>query len=190
MIPPDRHEFDFLPCTYHQQTSPFSLLTSVIDGDISPADRAAVERLIQQEMPSHQPLHPMLPELPLPAMGLLVGGADEQYWRAQFESQGQGPVPSPDPAVDVSYAILAHRNAASAVAHGPQIASLHENHQRNVEQLVTSHEAELQRKRAHADELTGAREAKQTQFQPVAGYLEQRWAEGVVSLVDAAGRSP
>lgn len=54
----------------------------------------------------------------------------------------------------------------------------------SLDDLSSTYSQGIERKRQRLDEINSERQLKQTQFQPVAGYLEMRWQSGIQTLVD------
>ncbi|KAM9919975.1 hypothetical protein OXX59_007551 [Metschnikowia pulcherrima] len=186
------------------ETDPVDYLP-FIDGEITDAERQAVEQLIRAEMPAETgPLHPMVGTI----MPLSENRSLLMRDMAQFESEDVGGVVpdtflpggitmdrytdfGPDDDVDcarmytsLSYSILRERNAQMGVENANERAQAQKAAHERLVELEKAQKSVLSRKRANVEELKSARQAKQAQFQPVNGYLEQRWKDGIKHMVD------
>ncbi|KAF8003298.1 hypothetical protein HF325_002543 [Metschnikowia pulcherrima] len=186
------------------ETDPVDYLP-FIDGEITDAERQAVEQLIRAEMPAETgPLHPMVGTI----MPLSENRSLLMRDMAQFESEDVGGVVpdtfllggitmdrytdfGPDDNVDYArmytsllYSILRERNAQMGVENANERAQAQKAAHERLAELEKAQKSVLVRKRANVEELKSARQAKQAQFQPVNGYLEQRWKDGIKHMVD------
>ncbi|KAM9905900.1 hypothetical protein OXX79_001878 [Metschnikowia pulcherrima] len=186
------------------ETDPVDYLP-FIDGEITDAERQAVEQLIRAEMPAETgPLHPMVGTI----MPLSENRSLLMRDMAQFESEDVGGVVpdtflpggitmdrytdfGPDDDVDcarmytsLSYSILRERNAQMGVENATERAQAQKAAHERLVELEKAQKSVLSRKRANVEELKSARHTKQAQFQPVNGYLEQRWKDGIKHMVD------
>ncbi|KAJ8143061.1 hypothetical protein OY671_003812 [Metschnikowia pulcherrima] len=186
------------------ETDPVDYLP-FIDGEITDAERQAVEQLIRAEMPAETgPLHPMVGTI----MPLSENRSLLMRDMAQFESEDVGGVVpdtflpggitmdrytdfGPDDDVDyarmytsLSYSILRERNAQMGVENANERAQAQKAVNERLAELEKAQKSVLSRKRANVEELKSARQTKQAQFQPVNGYLEQRWKDGIKHMVD------
>lgn len=182
-----------------------------LDDVFSPIDLEAVNDQVQQELrqaqdasvhPRALELVPLSTDLPQP---LLL--ADVMRLEAQMQERDSASM-APDHvyslAIDMdryvefgidgresqrmytalSYSVLRERNARMM---GNNIALVIERERAArdaTEELNRAYVDGSLRKRAQIDEVAVERLRKQAQFQPVAGYLEQRWQAGLHNLVD------
>lgn len=84
----------------------------------------------------------------------------------------------------LSYAVLLERNALVLGQNEDQLTALQKQHLAQLAQLEDDYEIALSRKRQQAEDLNVARKKRQTDFGPVNDYLNDRWREGIRSVVD------
>lgn len=82
------------------------------------------------------------------------------------------------------YGVLRDRNAQIAVDTATERAHAQAMTNEQLKEIALAQKSTILRKRESIDELNSTRQAKQTQFQPVDGYLQQRWKDGVKNIVD------
>lgn len=176
----------------------FPPLTPDLDGQITPQERQAVQRLVDDEMAARPPvgLHPqvnqLLPELSMRLPGTLDADVDNEEYPehrenledpmsrySEFENRAQAHTA-------LSYAILRER---AALGDAEMEGSLRRQ-QRQYEALLAKVEelyhSELLKKRARLQEALDERSKRQREWLPVADHLVLRWHESIRSMVDVA----
>ncbi|GEQ66632.1 hypothetical protein JCM33374_g295 [Metschnikowia sp. JCM 33374] len=84
----------------------------------------------------------------------------------------------------LSYSILRDRNARMCTENAGERAHAQAVANERLRNLENSQKELLSKKRQRVDDINSARQAKQMQFQPVNGYLDQRWTDGIKNMVD------
>ncbi|OBA23835.1 hypothetical protein METBIDRAFT_30224 [Metschnikowia bicuspidata var. bicuspidata NRRL YB-4993] len=176
-----------------------------IDGTITDTERQAVEQLIRAETPAEPGmLHSRLGELAPLSENRSLLMRDMERFELDYsdglvpETFVSGGVsmdrytdfgPDHDFSYDqmytaLLYSVLRDRNAQLAAEHSAERAHAQKEACESMRQVESLQRDLLVRKRERTEELNLAREAKQMQFQPVDGYLEQRWKDGIKGIVD------
>lgn len=180
--------------------------SQVIDGDITPQERRAVELLIQNEAArnnTNQP-HPLVDQiLPLHYSSNSSLMRDiERYELENGEEVGEGILEhtiSMDRYTDfegengvdynrvyttLSYSIMRERSASLMSQNQQQLENMQRAHSSSLSELDNVYLAEVGRKRLRVDEINEIRKKRQLEFEPMNRYLEQRFDEGVNSMID------
>lgn len=135
------------------------------------ADVARVEQLLQfsDDLGATHPVHILSPAIDMERYVEFGDGDDVDYDRLY---------------TSLSYGILRERNSRLL----DQSFELGLEAQRAVksslDEMNSSYGQGIERKRRHVDDINAERQLKQSQFQPVAGYLDMRWQSGIQTLVD------
>lgn len=166
-----------------------------MDPSVTPEELYAVEQLVQRELAQLAPLgpHPQAGLLPLstasprPLLLLDIERLEQEDEERAGISMDRYTQFGDDPRrmyTAVSYAVLRERNAALHAQNAADVVRAQQAYVELLAQLDLAYQQQLRRKRSRADELTEERKRRQGDFEPVAGYLEELWQEGIRNMVD------
>lgn len=173
-----------------------------VDGGITVEERRNVETLINQEVQqTEQPtLHPRVEELlplrPRPMLHQEIeryeeeeepeterGGVDMSRY-SEFDND-EGDIHYDRIYTTLSYSILQSRNLALHEQNHQQISNLQNSHIEAVSAITEQSNERLHEKRQRIDDINIIRKKRQlVDFKPVNDYLNDRWKDGIKSVVD------
>lgn len=84
----------------------------------------------------------------------------------------------------LSYSMLRERSSLLMAQNAPQLRENQRAHLASLSELDKVYQEEANLKRQRVDEINEERKRRQVEFEPVNGYLEQRWHDGIRSMVD------
>lgn len=84
----------------------------------------------------------------------------------------------------LSYLILRERSSSIMAQNAPHLRQAQRTHLASLSELDRVYQDETSRKREMVEEINEDRKRRQADFEPVAAYLEQRWLDGIRSMVD------
>lgn len=84
----------------------------------------------------------------------------------------------------LSYSMLRERNSLLTAQNARQLRENQRAHLASLSELDRVYQEDADRKRQRVDEANEERKRRQLDFEPVNGYLEQRWHDGIRSMVD------
>ncbi|PVH21113.1 hypothetical protein CXQ85_000078 [Candidozyma haemuli] len=84
----------------------------------------------------------------------------------------------------LAYSMLRERNASLALQNDESVNSIRNTHLDSLSKTESSYQNELERKRQRVEEINEARKKRQIDFQPVNEYLEEKWHDGINSMID------
>lgn len=179
-----------------------------VDGGITVEERRNVETLINQELQQsgQTTLHPRVDEiLPLshsgispspmlhqeieryeeeeevPENGEMIRGVDMSRY-SEFDNDG---IQYDNLHTTLSYSLLQSRNLALHEQNHHQLAGLQNSHVEAVGELDEQYSEQLRQKRQRIDDVNVIRKKRQVvDFKPVNDYLNDRWKDGIKSVVD------
>jgi pre-mRNA-splicing factor SPF27 len=180
-----------------------------LEESITAEERAEVEQLIQIELTNHlnQRLHPRVDTLlPLPIhdhQSLPLGNNNDLLNNRFDEDDDMDDDDAPPPLIHgidsqryqdtsdinhiyttLSYSTLQQRNDLLATQNMTQFTQDYEDHLSHLQSLNLSYEECLSRKRKAIDALNIVRKKKQLEATSVNDYLQDRWKEGLKTVVD------
>ncbi|RKP29081.1 hypothetical protein METBISCDRAFT_19502, partial [Metschnikowia bicuspidata] len=132
------------------------------------ADVARLEELMETDS-SGDALHVLSPAIDMERYVEFGSGDDIEYDRMYTA---------------LSYGILRVRNSRLMQQNMRQGLDAQRALKMAVDDFGRMYSGQIQRKRLQVDEINGERLRKQTQFEPVGGYLEMRWQSGIQLLAD------
>lgn len=84
----------------------------------------------------------------------------------------------------LAYSVLRERNASLAVQNDESVDHIREAHLDSLLKLELLYSAELEKKRQRIEEINEGRKKRQIEFQPVNEYLDEKWHDGINSMID------
>lgn len=168
---------------------------------------AAIERQIQAELASANTgqLHPRVSEL-LPLSSTLPQPlllADVIRLEELLNDTDDLPLHILSPAIDMerymdfgndaadhrmytalSYGILRDRNSRAMEQNMGSTLEAQAALKTAMDDITSMYSTQIVRKRRRVDEINAERQRKQAHFEPVSGYLEMRWQNGIQQLTD------
>lgn len=84
----------------------------------------------------------------------------------------------------LSYSTLRERSSSLMAQNAPHLRHTQRVHLASLSGLDRVYQEEVDRKRQRVDDINEERKRRQLEFEPVSGYLEQRWQDGIRSMVD------
>lgn len=173
-----------------------------VDGGITVEERRNVETLINQEVQQTEQatLHPRVEELlPLRSRPMLHqemeryeeeeepeterGGVDMSRY-SEFDND-EGDIHYDKIYTTLSYSVLQSRNLALHEQNHQQISNLQNSHMEAVSEMNEQSNERLHEKRQRIDDINVIRKKRQlVDFKPVNDYLNDRWKDGIKSVVD------
>lgn len=84
----------------------------------------------------------------------------------------------------LAYSTLRERNSQLFLKNDESMSSLREAHLQLLLATEQLYRNELERKRQYVDDINEARKKRQVEFQPIAEHLEEKWHDGINSMID------